>query len=191
MFFTPVIRRAAYTHAPRSADLALQRFLMGTLGATAGGSGQPAGYTVTQDDKHTTLQLDVPGLSREQLNIAPWKSWLPLIVLVWVVRRWLQIVLADASVGGGFFNGLLNNPSMDHQVVEPAPGSLSFSRFPQTPMLASPSRGQCGSSRPLGGWRNSCFACRAPVPRQRGLQGADSEECNSSAQEHPSLRAPG
>eukprot|EP00918_Siedleckia_nematoides_P098178 GHVU01214938.1.p1 GENE.GHVU01214938.1~~GHVU01214938.1.p1 ORF type:complete len:182 (+),score=25.29 GHVU01214938.1:135-680(+) len=52
-----------------SADLALQRFLMGTLGATAGGSGQPAGYTVTQDDKHTTLQLDVPGLSREQLNI--------------------------------------------------------------------------------------------------------------------------
>ncbi len=24
---------------------------------------------VTQDDKHTTLQLDVPGLSREQLNI--------------------------------------------------------------------------------------------------------------------------
>ena len=49
MFFTPVIRRAAYTHAPRSADLALQRFLMGTLGAT--------------------LQLDVPGLSREQLNI--------------------------------------------------------------------------------------------------------------------------
>ena len=64
MFFTPVIRRAAYTHAPRSADLALQRFLMGTLGATAGGSGQPAGYTVTQDDKHTTLQLDVPGLSR-------------------------------------------------------------------------------------------------------------------------------
>ena len=33
---------------------------------------------------------------------------MPLIVLVWVVRRWLQIVLADASVGGGFFNGLLS-----------------------------------------------------------------------------------
>ncbi|HHG4385695.1 hypothetical protein RQ468_25730 [Pseudomonas aeruginosa] len=27
---------------------------------------------------------------------------MPLIVLVWVVRRWLQIVLAEASVGGGF-----------------------------------------------------------------------------------------
>lgn len=35
MFFTPVIRRAAYTHAPRSADLALQRFLMGTLAAVS------------------------------------------------------------------------------------------------------------------------------------------------------------
>ena len=34
---------------------------------------------------------------------------MPLIVLVWVVRRWLQIVLADASVGGGFFNGLLDD----------------------------------------------------------------------------------
>jgi HSP20 family protein len=68
MFFTPVIRRAAYTHAPRSADLALQRFLMGTLGARWWFC--TAGYTVTQDDKHTTLQLDVPGLSREQLNIS-------------------------------------------------------------------------------------------------------------------------
>jgi hypothetical protein len=42
------------------------------------------------------------------LNIAPWKSGLPLIFLVWIVLGWLQIVLADASVGGGFFNGLLN-----------------------------------------------------------------------------------
>jgi len=28
---------------------------------------------------------------------------LPLIVLVWVVRRSFQIILAEASVGGGFF----------------------------------------------------------------------------------------
>lgn len=33
----------------------------------------------------------------------PWKSWLPLIFLVWVVRRWLQIVLVDAIVSGGLF----------------------------------------------------------------------------------------
>ena len=29
-----------------------------------------AGCTVTQDDKATTLQLDVPGLAREQLQIS-------------------------------------------------------------------------------------------------------------------------
>jgi hypothetical protein len=39
---------------------------------------------------------------------------LPLIVLVWVVRRWLQIVLADASVDGGFFNGLLIDHLPEH-----------------------------------------------------------------------------
>lgn len=63
MIFAPVIRRAAYAQAPRSADLALQRFLMGALPA------RPAGCTVSQDDKSTTLQLDVPGLTREQLQI--------------------------------------------------------------------------------------------------------------------------
>ncbi|MEZ5645659.1 MAG: hypothetical protein R3E99_10965 [Burkholderiaceae bacterium] len=34
---------------------------------------------------------------------------MPLIVLVWVVRRWLQIVRADAGAGGEFFNGLLKD----------------------------------------------------------------------------------
>lgn len=67
MIFAPVIRRAAYAQAPRSADLALQRFLMGTLAQPAARS---AGCTVTQDEKSTTLQLDVPGLAREQLSIS-------------------------------------------------------------------------------------------------------------------------
>lgn len=68
MIFAPVARRSAYlNHAPRSADLALQRFLLGSF-ANAAPSGA-AGVTVTQDDKTTTLQLDVPGLSREQLSI--------------------------------------------------------------------------------------------------------------------------
>lgn len=74
MIFAPVIRRAAYAQAPRSADLALQRFLMGTMAApTAGrsaGSAGSAGCTVTQDEKTTTLQLDVPGLTRDQLQIS-------------------------------------------------------------------------------------------------------------------------
>ena len=66
----PVIRRAAYANAPRSADLALQRFLMGALETPARASTSTAGCTVTQDDKATTLQLDVPGLAREQLQIS-------------------------------------------------------------------------------------------------------------------------
>lgn len=69
MIFAPVIRRAAYAQAPRSADQALQRFLMGTL-ADPAAARSAAGCTVTQDDKSTTLQLDVPGLAREQLQIS-------------------------------------------------------------------------------------------------------------------------
>ena len=70
MIFAPVIRRAAYANAPRSADLALQRFLMGALETPARASTSTAGCTVAHDDKATTLQLDVPGLAREQLQIS-------------------------------------------------------------------------------------------------------------------------
>jgi HSP20 family molecular chaperone IbpA len=65
MIFAPVARRSTF-NAPRSADLALQRFLLGNFATPA----RSAGVTVTQDDKATTLQLDVPGLTREQLQIA-------------------------------------------------------------------------------------------------------------------------
>ncbi|MCM2347470.1 Hsp20/alpha crystallin family protein [Acidovorax soli] len=68
MIFAPMIRRAAYASAPRSSDLALQRFLMGTLATPA--SASTTGVTVARDDKATTLQLDVPGLAREQLQIS-------------------------------------------------------------------------------------------------------------------------
>ena len=71
MIFAPVIRRDAYAQAPRTADLALQRFLMGALAQPASAAAAPAGgCTVTQDEKATTLQLDVPGLAREQLSIS-------------------------------------------------------------------------------------------------------------------------
>jgi HSP20 family molecular chaperone IbpA len=62
MIFAPVIHRNAFT--PRTADLALQRFL---LGAQRDHFCQ--GVQVQQDDKAVTLQLDVPGLAREQLQI--------------------------------------------------------------------------------------------------------------------------
>jgi len=66
MLFTPMLTRRAAC-APRPADVALQRFLLGTLAAQP--AVRPAAYTVAQDEKATTLQLDVPGLAREQLQI--------------------------------------------------------------------------------------------------------------------------
>ncbi len=62
MFFAPVIRRTAYGNRPAApADFALQRFMQSTLASQ--------GTTVSQDDKTVTLQIDVPGLAREQLNV--------------------------------------------------------------------------------------------------------------------------
>ncbi|WP_313073808.1 Hsp20/alpha crystallin family protein [Melaminivora sp.] len=61
MIFAPVIRRAAVA-TPHAADLALQRFLQSTVSAQAG-------VRLEQDDKTITLNLDVPGLAREQLAI--------------------------------------------------------------------------------------------------------------------------
>ena len=66
MIFTPQTTRRA-TSAPRPSDLALQRFLLGTLASPA--AARSADYTVSRDDKATTLQLDVPGLAREQIQI--------------------------------------------------------------------------------------------------------------------------
>ena len=62
MIFAPVMQRSPF--APRAADQALQRFLLNQLQASA-----PQGFQVQQDDKTVTLQLDVPGLAREQLQI--------------------------------------------------------------------------------------------------------------------------
>lgn len=66
MIFAPLMTRRAAS-APRPSDVALQRFLLGALSQPA--TQRPADVAVTQDDKATTLQLDVPGLAREQLQI--------------------------------------------------------------------------------------------------------------------------
>ena len=66
MIFAPVMSRNTFV-SPRDADLALQRFLQGTLGAAAPAQQQ---VQVSRDDKATTLSLDVPGLSREQLKLS-------------------------------------------------------------------------------------------------------------------------
>ncbi|MCG8990413.1 Hsp20 family protein [Delftia acidovorans] len=65
MIFSPVLRRNAFN--PQAADLALQRFLQGTLGNAAHSA---SSVQVQRDEKATTLQLDVPGLSREQLQLS-------------------------------------------------------------------------------------------------------------------------
>ncbi|MCB1974541.1 MAG: Hsp20/alpha crystallin family protein, partial [Burkholderiaceae bacterium] len=66
MIFSPLMARRAAC-APRSADMALQRFLLDAMPAAP--ARRTPGYTVAQDEKATTLQLDVPGLAREQLQI--------------------------------------------------------------------------------------------------------------------------
>lgn len=66
MIFAPVMSRNSFV-SPRAADLALQRFLQETLGASSPVQQQ---VQVSRDDKATTLTLDVPGLAREQLQLA-------------------------------------------------------------------------------------------------------------------------
>ena len=65
MIFAPVMSRNAFA-SPRAADLALQRFLQGTLGAASPAQQQ---VHVSRDEKFTTLTLDVPGIAREQLKL--------------------------------------------------------------------------------------------------------------------------
>jgi len=59
MIFAPVLRHTAFVN-PRVADQALQRFLHSAVQAPT---------QVRQDEQSITLELDVPGLSREQLTI--------------------------------------------------------------------------------------------------------------------------
>ena len=66
MLFSPMMTRRAAC-APRPADMALQRFLLDALPAAP--VRRAPDYTVAQNDQATTLQLDVPGLAREQLQI--------------------------------------------------------------------------------------------------------------------------
>lgn len=67
IFTAPVLRRSSH-------DQALQRFLQSTLTSplsrlSEASASMSAAFTATQDEQSTTLQLDVPGLSREQLQL--------------------------------------------------------------------------------------------------------------------------
>mgnify|MGYP003490902032 CR=1 FL=1 len=63
MLFAPVIRRTS-TPSLRSADLAFERFFNGSLQAPAAKN-----YSFEQNDTSFTLQLDVPGIGKEQLAV--------------------------------------------------------------------------------------------------------------------------
>lgn len=66
MIFAPVMRRASSPAYAQGADLALQRFLQNA----ARPSVAPPVFQTSQDDKATTIALDVPGLAREQINVS-------------------------------------------------------------------------------------------------------------------------
>jgi len=66
MIFAPVMRRASSPAYPQGADLALQRFLQNAAHSSA----TPAVFQTSQDDKATTIALDVPGLAREQIHVS-------------------------------------------------------------------------------------------------------------------------
>ena len=63
MIMTPLLHRSAYAVSPAAMDAALQRFLQTTTATS------PANENVSQDGSVFTIQLDVPGLSREQLHL--------------------------------------------------------------------------------------------------------------------------
>ena len=67
MFFTPVMRRAAYVPHLRGVDQQLERWLGETLQTPVKAKASAA--AVTQDDKSYTLSFDVPGVAKDQLNI--------------------------------------------------------------------------------------------------------------------------
>jgi HSP20 family protein len=66
MFFAPVIRRSAYVPALRSVDRGLERFFNDALFSTTGANRAK----FEQDDKTFTVEIDVPGLAKEHLNLA-------------------------------------------------------------------------------------------------------------------------
>ena len=58
MIMSPLLNRSAFAVSPSAMDAALQRFLQTTTSSQAN-------ETVNQEANVFTIQLDVPGLSRE------------------------------------------------------------------------------------------------------------------------------
>ncbi|MEH3087285.1 MAG: Hsp20/alpha crystallin family protein [Xylophilus ampelinus] len=65
MFFAPVTRRTAYLPQPRAIDRSLERFLVHAFAAP----GTPARPALEQDEQSFRLQLDLPGVAKDQLTL--------------------------------------------------------------------------------------------------------------------------
>ncbi len=68
MFFAPVIRQTSYSPSLRSLDRSFERFFNDVAFAPARQTGTK-GHTFTQDDSAFTLNVDLPGVAKDQLNI--------------------------------------------------------------------------------------------------------------------------
>src|SRR5450830_386992 len=68
MIFAPVIRSSAHLNGLRAMDRGLERFLAQTLHQQALRQ-QASTQTLEETEQGYQLQLDVPGLSREQLQV--------------------------------------------------------------------------------------------------------------------------
>ncbi len=67
MIFAPVTRRTAYVSQPRAVDRGLERFLVHAFAHDAAPA--PARPTVEQDEQAFRLQLDLPGIAKDQLTL--------------------------------------------------------------------------------------------------------------------------
>jgi HSP20 family protein len=121
MFFTPVSHRAAC--APHS-NAAWQHLVRASLQAAAAPA---AGVQVRQDDKATTLQVDVPGLAREQLQITIEGTRVQVrsikgaprqVHRVWELPQPIDAAASAAKLEHGVLTLTLAHPQPQSQVVE-------------------------------------------------------------------------
>jgi HSP20 family molecular chaperone IbpA len=122
MFFTPVTRRAAC--APLTSDAAWQHLVRTSLQAAAATA---ADVQIRQDDKATTLQIDVPGLAREQLQISIEGARVQVrsikgaprqVHRVWELPQPIDATASTAKLEHGVLTLTLAHPQPQSQVVE-------------------------------------------------------------------------
>ena len=119
MIFAPVMSRSAFA-SPRAADLALQRFLQDTLGASAPVQQQ---VQVSRDEAATTLSLDVPGLAREQLKLAIEGAVVKLESVEGAARQVKRAWELDHEIDAGNSKAKLENGVLTLTLAKLAPQS--------------------------------------------------------------------